>query len=221
MLKEFAKGEGFDVLALECLTSPPTRKRRQKKKLPGGEISTPALPTPRSISDEKQALVASGKLSIGEPCSPYLLTKYIVTNDGEVKTNQIELHGRKIPLYELRQKLLIQQENYMKLMTDNEIKSLSKEEILKEMSGVHHKPNQDSTTEDLRLQLASLQPLSQRSNCCRSRKYIRWHIPVHAIFAVFYLFFFPVLSRPSFTSRTPNKDQKTEQLFYFQFVQVP
>lgn len=47
VLKEFAKGKGFDVLALECLTSPPpTRKRRQKKKLPGGEISTPALPTP-------------------------------------------------------------------------------------------------------------------------------------------------------------------------------
>ena len=37
----------------------------------------------------------------------------------------------------------------------------------------------------------------------------------------FYLFFLPVLSRPSFTSRTPNKDQKTEQLFYFQLVQVP
>ena len=67
----------------------------------------------------------------------------------------------------------------------------------------------------------SHQPFSQRSNCCRSRKYIRWHIPVHAIFAVFYLFFLPVLSRPSFTSRTPNKDQKTEQLFYFQLVQVP
>ena len=31
----------------------------------------------------------------------------------------------------------------------------------------------------------------------------------------FYLFFLPVLSRPSFTSRTPNKDQKTEELFYF------
>ena len=113
MLKEFAKNEGFNVLALECLTSPPTRKRRQKK-LPGEEISTPALPTPKAISEEKRALVGSGKLSIGEPCSPYLLTKYVVTNDGEVVTNQVELHGRKIPLYELRQKLLANQEKYMK-----------------------------------------------------------------------------------------------------------
>ena len=40
---------------------------------------------------------------------------------------------------------------------------------------------------------------------------------MHAIFAVFYLFFLLVLSRPSFTSRTPNKDQKTEE-FYFLLV---
>ena len=53
---------------------------------------------------------------------------------------------------------------------------------------------------------------------CRSRKCIRWHI---LIFAVFYLFFLLVLSRPSFTSRTPNKDQKTEELFYLLLVQVP
>ena len=117
VLKEFAKGKGFDVLALECLTSPPPTRKRRQKKLLGREFSTPALPTPKTISDEQQALVASGKLSISEPCSPYLLTKCIVTNDGEVVTNQVELHRRKIPLYELHQKLLIQQENYMKLMT--------------------------------------------------------------------------------------------------------
>ncbi len=33
------------------------------------------------------------------------------------------------------------------------------------------------------------QLLSQRSNCCRSRKCIRWHIPVHAILTVFIYFF--------------------------------
>ena len=66
------------------------------------------------------------------------------------------------------------------------------------------------------------QPLSQKSNCCRSRKCIQWHIPVHAIFFyIFYLFFLLVLSRPSKTYRTPNKDQKTEKLFYFLLVQVP
>ena len=36
----------------------------------------------------------------------------------------------------------------------------------------------------------------------------------------FNLFFLPVLSRPSFTSRTSDKDPKIEQPFYFRFVQV-
>ena len=35
------------------------------------------------------------------------------------------------------------------------------------------------------------------------------------------IFFIPVLSRPSFTFRTPNKGQKIGQLFYHPMVQVP
>ena len=52
------------------------------------------------------------------------------------------------------------------------------------------------------------------------QKCIRCHIPMHAIFAIFYQFFLLVVSRSSFTSRTPNKDQKIEQFFYFLLVQV-
>ena len=40
---------------------------------------------------------------------------------------------------------------------------------------------------------------------------------MYAIVAVFIYFFIPVLSRSYFTSRTPHKDQKIEQLFYFLF----
>ena len=63
--------------------------------------------------------------------------------------------------------------------------------------------------------LAVVKPVVQNMyKCWRSRKCIQGHIPMHVIFAVFIYFFIPVLSRPSFTSRTPNKDQKIEQLFY-------
>ena len=64
-------------------------------------------------------------------------------------------------------------------------------------------------------------PVQNTYKPCRSRKCTRGHFPMHAIFAVFYLFFLPVLSRPSFTSRTPDKDQKIEKLLYFLLVQVP
>lgn len=93
-LKEYAKKRGLDVTAMERKSSPPpTRIHRKKKKLPGGEISTPSLPTPAAITAKKQKLIASGKLSIGEPCSPYTITKSIVTADGEVTTKQIEIVG--------------------------------------------------------------------------------------------------------------------------------
>ena len=41
------------------------------------------------------------------------------------------------------------------------------------------------------------------------------HPGPHSNACNFCLFFLPVLSRPSFTSRTPDKDQKIRQLFYF------
>ena len=37
-------------------------------------------------------------------------------------------------------------------------------------------------------------------------------LPMHANFVEFFLL--PVLPRPSYNSRTPNKDQKIQQLFY-------
>ena len=150
---------------MECRTSPPPPRNRSLKKLPVGEISTPALPTPRAIIHEKKELIASGKFSIGEPCSPYMITKYVVISDGEVNTKQIELHGRKIPLLELRQKLLHRQEKYMKIMTDVEIKSLTKEEIM-QMLCLHHTCNPDTQLEALQLQLAALQ---------RTRTLAMWH----------------------------------------------
>ena len=69
---------------------------------------------------------------------------------------------------------------------------------------------EDSTT--------SIQPLSKRS-----KTYTTVADPGSTsggtfqsmqIFAVFIYFFIPVVSRSSFTSRTPNKNQKIEQLFY-------
>ena len=67
----------------------------------------------------------------------------------------------------------------------------------------------------------TVQPLSQQSNCCTSRKCIRGHISMHEIFTIFISFFIPVLSRPSFTSRTPNNNQEIKQLFYVFLVQIP
>ena len=55
---------------------------------------------------------------------------------------------------------------------------------------------------------------SQPSNCCRYRKSIFDCVPMHNYFAVYLLCFLRALYWPSFTSKTPNKNQEVEQLFY-------
>ena len=167
VLKEFAMQQGFNTPAMECQNeTPPSRHRKSKKKLPGGEISTPALPKPEAIAEEKRQLIASGQLSIGEPCSPYTLTKHVVSSDGDVLVKKIEIHGRKVPLLELRQKMLIKQQKYMRLMTDDDLHNLSREEIVAEMSRVQHTPDDNKSLQELQHDLAALQ---------RTRTIAMWH----------------------------------------------
>ena len=77
----------------------------------GGEISVPATPSPSSIRMEWLDMIESGLLLIGEPCSPYTVTKYI--SKRSITKEYSEVSGRKIPLQELRQRLLKKQEQFM------------------------------------------------------------------------------------------------------------
>ncbi len=58
------------------------------------------------------------ELSLGIPCAPFILTKFVVT-DGELET---VVTGRK---FTLREKLLAKQEKYMRLSADSEIEAMS------------------------------------------------------------------------------------------------
>ena len=66
--------------------------------------------------------------------------------------------------------------------------------------------------------LYRLQSLSQQSKSCTNLadtgSTSGTTFQCMQFFAVFIYFFIPVLSRSYFTSRTPDKDQKIEQLFY-------
>ena len=113
ILKALANEKGIDVSKLDQQRVTP--HQRCKKRLPGGEISTPCLPTKEEIVDEKKRLVQSGELTIGEPCTPYVVTKCNVNAEGEIEVTPTEICGRKIPLLELRQKLLNKQLKYMRI----------------------------------------------------------------------------------------------------------
>ncbi len=158
VLKEFAVSRGVDVARLEHRDSPQLpRLRRKKKKLPGDEMSIPTLPSPSEIVTERNHLIETGELSIGEPCSPYTLTKLVVTPEGNIQTRSVQINGRKIPLRELRSTLLKRQEKYLRLCTDQEISALSREQIVEILTAANSNVAPEVPLEQLRNQLAAPQ----------------------------------------------------------------
>lgn len=74
--------------------------------MPGGELSSPVLPSVGHIQRERDELIKTGKLQLGEPCAPFVLTKYKTCTTGKVEQYQVTIEGRKIPLLSLRNKML-------------------------------------------------------------------------------------------------------------------
>ena len=60
----------------------------------------------------------------------------------------------------------------------------------------------------------------EQYNACRSRKCICDCIPMYIFCAVYFLYFLQALFVSDFTSKTQNKDQRVEQLFFCPFVYV-
>ena len=60
----------------------------------GNEVSIPANPTPTSIKQYIKAMVATGKLCLGELCASYALTHVKVVDEEVVSTSlQLVVHG--------------------------------------------------------------------------------------------------------------------------------
>ncbi len=68
-------------------------------------------------------MITSGRFTLGEECAPYKLTKYIPI-DGKLTPHDILVHARKVPLKQLRQKLLEKQLKYMRLTPSSRSRSL-------------------------------------------------------------------------------------------------
>ena len=128
IVKEFAKENGIDVIKLDH-RQPNSRLRARRLRLPGGEISTPVHKSVKGIKDEWNEMINTGKLSLGEPCFPHTLTKFSV-HDGQLRQNDSVIYGRKIPLLELRNKLLQKHIKCMHLHTDEELNTLNKSDLL-------------------------------------------------------------------------------------------
>ena len=128
IIKEFAAEHGIDVKELDK-REPGTRVRAKKLKFPGKDISVPVHRTVAQIKEDWAKMILDGELTLGEQCNPYNITKFS-TKSGELKKTTTTLYGRKIPLQEVRQKLLDKHEKFMYLHSDRELAQMDKETLL-------------------------------------------------------------------------------------------
>lgn len=81
-------------------------------------------------------MIASGKLSLGEACAPYTLTHVKVVEGKVVKSTSV-VHGRRMPLVDVRQKLLDKHETFMHLLSDDAIASLTDSDVRTLLESLH------------------------------------------------------------------------------------
>ena len=165
VLREVAAKHGIDIQKLDHKAPSLPQLRSRKRKLPGGEISIPSLPTTSEITN-KTKLIESDELSIGEPCSPYMLTKSVVSKDGGIIEKKVQIYGRKIPLLDVCERLMKQHEMYMRQTTDAEFKALTRPNLLQMATNYHIHLPPDLSDDQLRAQFALTQ---------RTRTLALWH----------------------------------------------
>ena len=116
-----------------------------KKRLPGSDVSIPANPPLHAVESEIKEWISSGRFTLGEECAPYKITKFVPIN-GTLTPQEIVVHARKVPLKQLRQKLLEKQHKYMRLTPMSSIAAMPIEDLR------HRLPNiscDDLTKEDM------------------------------------------------------------------------
>ncbi len=120
--REFAEERELDVE--DIMSSTPKRKRTIrpcKRKLPGSDISIPSNPPIHIIEAEIKSMISSGRFTLGEECAPYKITKYTLV-DGMMTPQDTFVQARKVPLNEIRQRIL---DKHLKYETDTFINSHS------------------------------------------------------------------------------------------------
>ena len=133
VVKEFAKAIGIDTKALDGREEG-ERTRRQRLRMPGGEICVPTHLNSMKIWEEIHQRIAEGRYLIGEPCVESVLVRY-KAEDGSVKREEITINARRIPVLEIRKRLPTKhtQMGIMHLETDDKFLGMSREVIVKRL----------------------------------------------------------------------------------------
>lgn len=109
-------------------------------------------------------MLENGRFTL-EECTPFELTKY-TTYDGKIVAKEVMVRVRKVPLGEIRDRLLKRHQKYMRLPLDSSIEQLSCSEFLQALDKLDNTTHEGYTTEELRTLLSCYQ---------RTRSLTLWH----------------------------------------------
>ena len=109
-VKEFAFSKDIHI----STSGTPQRSRSSKRRLPGGEVSVPTNPSLQELNTQITSMIISGQFTLEQQCAPYQLTRYIHDN-GKLTSKEITICGRKLPLIEIRKRLLEKHSQHMHL----------------------------------------------------------------------------------------------------------
>ena len=104
----------------------PSHAKKQKRHSPADENcswdtnavlnDSPSLPPLNAVLKERDQMIADGRLKIGEPCTPYTMTRFKTSTGGRLFEKAITISGRKFSLLEIRAEMLVQHQQYMHLL---------------------------------------------------------------------------------------------------------
>ena len=106
----------------------------------------PVPPNKRKLKEIDASLVESSHLNIGIPCVPVEIQRQF---KGKVKV--IQAHSRKFSLVDIRKHLLNKHKHLMRLHSDSEIATMTREKFLELLHMVDGSEHADCSTDDLRV----------------------------------------------------------------------
>lgn len=74
-------------------------------------------------------MLTSGHFTLGEECAPFKITKYVIEN-GKLVPHDTLVQARKVPLEQLRQRLLKKHQKYMRLTPAEDMREEEVRDIL-------------------------------------------------------------------------------------------
>jgi hypothetical protein len=162
--KEFAMERGIHNAFQGSTPNRKQQTRSSKKKLSGSGVSIPSNPPISAVEKEIEAMVKSGRFTLGEECAPYKVVKYVPINGKLTPPQETIVMARKIPLIEIRKRLLEKQRKYMRLTPSSDINALTDTKLIECLHKFGCSTTQ--THEQLCIALASYE---------RTRSLALWH----------------------------------------------